>query len=93
MHACTRAHARGAQALQQERDGLLAEASARGAALAELDAQVAAAEGELGRNPHKARALELQARARAPRTLALGSLALPCAHGPVPWCSAPRPPG
>jgi hypothetical protein len=49
-----------AQALQQEHEGLLADAAAREAALAELDAAVAAAEGELGRNPAKRRTLELQ---------------------------------
>lgn len=60
----TRPPAPAVQALQQERGGLLAEAAAHAGALAELDAEVAAAEGELGRNPHKSRALELQARAR-----------------------------
>ncbi|KIZ05137.1 intraflagellar transport protein 74/72 [Monoraphidium neglectum] len=48
------------QALQQEHEGLLADAAAREAALAELDEAVAAAEGELGRNPAKRRTLELQ---------------------------------
>jgi hypothetical protein len=48
------------QALQQERDGLLAEAAARDAALAELEEALAAAEGELGRSPAKQRAMELQ---------------------------------
>jgi len=50
-----------AQALQQEREGLLAEAAARDAAIEELDQAVLAAEGQLGRNPAKTRALELQA--------------------------------
>ncbi|KAI8472521.1 MAG: hypothetical protein J3K34DRAFT_457787 [Monoraphidium minutum] len=48
------------QALHEEREGLLAEAAARDAALAELDGAIAAAEGELGRNAAKQRALQLQ---------------------------------
>lgn len=50
------------QTLQQERDGLAAEATARQAELDALDAALAGAEEQLARSPAKRRALELQAR-------------------------------
>lgn len=53
--------------LLAEQDGLLAEATRFEEGIAELNATLAAAEGELGRNTFKQRALELQVRERPGR--------------------------